>query len=1241
VGAQALGASLVARASAPSCGNCSPHLACPAPPALACPSCVCAGAGGQVVEPSCAGLVAAYAVAACTVGLAVGAVAGAPCSRQSPSAAVMAGSFHAIRYRVGGVALWHERLVLGVSAGFAYVVTPDFDDYDEPIVVGPDVRAVLPLAGQGDAPPALVGAAVHRFRRLPSAAELWAAVGRSVAAGNPMPPDPLPLALSAANAAGAPPGPFLLADPAAAAAAPPAPPLALPPAAGPAAPVPPGAVPGVAALAAALGPVPPGPAAAPPLAHVPGAAAGGPAAVAPLPAAAGDFRVLPMAINMRGERERRFGETVNGLSETEVQGWPVQGPRTLLWCLSFMSTMAGTPTAWHQRWLTSMALADDDEHAKLHETLCRVLDLAVVYDQLQVAAMASFEIDARQLQLLEERVYESRSLPQTAAASKANSGARSGATAAASSIPETSYFLGAGVSKANLRISPRLLEYIADQMRAEAALAELLASAPGYSGESRVRPCDKELVSWPKHVAPVPTADLVSDADRSTLSGWRQQMLRDPAETAALRMNSGIGSPYVDPRLRFRPREYADFLLRLDQAGVLEWEVAERQAAYSTGFFFVEKSNGVNLRLVFDTRVANMSFSAPPSTRLPTPSAWSALEASNDFYVVINGVKIPTKAFLQPFVSVMPMGWSWALHFCQSALTAAIRDAGIDDDAMLVDGAAPRPLRNDTDVIAAGYVGNFATVSLDPEVATASCQAIRDVLVARGLPVDEFAPAAPRVIFTGLDILGDVGVIRCKVGRLCRLRQALLGLLRRGYASPLALSAVVGHCTWGMITNRPMLSIFHAVYRFMGQDSRRALPLWPSVVAELRAAASLIPLWWADVRAEWAAATFCSDASPYGIGVCRKTVEQDVAAAAGRLSERWRYRFSDAVRARAHALGVDPNVVLEAAVSKNCLKDCEQCPRTKTPPKPERLGQAALSVVESAAVSDTTMVNDWGAVKKFEEWSRQTFQTITTAAEVAVILVTYFVNLFLVSFDDATGQVVLASVKHYLRPPMAGTALSTGAARALTGWRKLAPPQMRPSLPRAAMASMVGVLGSWKLFGMAVFIRLMIDTYPTTNAAYRLSAGGVLRPRPDATLGGGRLALIVYGACFDRPGKTEDRHGGAADDCLPRRRTREEVTDPSLARHTKRARVLQQIATLDQILIGRGRGVDSLMDDLMLQTTTTGVFSLRRPLAATPTPPAVRYLPALVIGGDGGAARALQRLGFGVLHLSVRRQQSR
>ncbi|CAK0880027.1 unnamed protein product, partial [Prorocentrum cordatum] len=395
-GAQALGATVVARAAAPSCGACSPHLACPAPPTLSCPVCVCAGAGGHVVEPSCLGLVTAYSVAALTIGLVFGAVGGAwaarrllgPTPRQPPAVVefvdVMAGSFHVLRYRVGGVPLWHERLLLGVNGGLGYILTPDFDDYDEPIVVGPDVRAVLQLAGHGDTPPALAGVAVHRFRRLPTAAELWAAVARSVAAGYPRPPDPLPLALAAGNVVGAPPGPFPLADPAAAAALLPA---ALPP--------PPGGE-GAALPAGAAAPLAMPPAAA--------AAAAAPAAAAPgAPAPIGDFRALPMLLNPRGERERRFGETVNALSETPVQAWPVQGPRALLWGLSFMSTMAGTPTAWHQRWLTSMALPDEDEHAKLHETLCHVLDLAIVYDQLQIAEMASFEIIARQLQLLEER----------------------------------------------------------------------------------------------------------------------------------------------------------------------------------------------------------------------------------------------------------------------------------------------------------------------------------------------------------------------------------------------------------------------------------------------------------------------------------------------------------------------------------------------------------------------------------------------------------------------------------------------------------------------------------------------------------------------------------------------------------------------------------------------------------------------------------------------------------------------
>ena len=152
------------------------------------------------------------------------------------------------------------------------------------------------------------------------------------------------------------------------------------------------------------------------------------------------------------------------------------------------------------------------------------------------------------------------------------------------------------------------------------------------------------------------------------------------------------------------------------------------------------------------------------------------------------------------------------------------------------------------------------------------------------------------------------------------------------------------------------------------------------------------------------------------------------------------------------------------------------------------------------------------------------------------------------------------------------------------------------------MAAIVGVMISWKLFGMAVFIRLMFDTYLRPSEAYRLTAGSVVRPRPHGTQGYIHGALTVNNACFDRPGKTGEmdesvivdnvtlwplleallldkkpsdslwsfapdevrntfrraaavlgmdsditlyalRHGGASDDLLSLRRTRKEVKD--------------------------------------------------------------------------------------------------
>ena len=59
------------------------------------------------------------------------------------AAAIVPGSFCLTRYNVGGVALYHERLVLFATG---YVLTPDMDDYGESLAPDADVPSVHLLA---------------------------------------------------------------------------------------------------------------------------------------------------------------------------------------------------------------------------------------------------------------------------------------------------------------------------------------------------------------------------------------------------------------------------------------------------------------------------------------------------------------------------------------------------------------------------------------------------------------------------------------------------------------------------------------------------------------------------------------------------------------------------------------------------------------------------------------------------------------------------------------------------------------------------------------------------------------------------------------------------------------------------------------------------------------------------------------------------------------------------------------
>ncbi|CAK0908097.1 unnamed protein product, partial [Prorocentrum cordatum] len=478
--------------------------ACPAPPP--CPSCSCtceprlACPGGSVSEvprPGLLGASLAWLASLAAVGAAgwafgrrgAPATPGAPAPAYVPArpptaaleapasaaqlAAAQEGDFVLVEY-VGYANVWHERLVVLApdGSGLACALTPDDDSYEEDLFAAAEVRRWLRCEGgrMGACPPAAAGMHVHGFRGVPAPARVAqvlaagaARMGVALGGGDAV----MPNLVGAAGGARPRPGAAGIAPAGGAAAAalaaggvgPPAGMLVAAPPAAPAAGIGgPAVAAGVAGLAAALagGPAapvagapalagPPPPLVAAPAAAGPAAAAGGLGAAAAA-AAPADARIQPVTHDLQGQRHADYRSAVMNMTEGAFPDWPVRGPRTALWVLKFMEAHGGTSLVRHSRWLSETRLQGHEPGVDEHERACRTLERMVIYDQLNVANLASGEMLARSVQLQEER-YRDRVAP-----------------AADSGSLDARVLLGTDQLRGNACVAPMLQDHIKDEL---------------------------------------------------------------------------------------------------------------------------------------------------------------------------------------------------------------------------------------------------------------------------------------------------------------------------------------------------------------------------------------------------------------------------------------------------------------------------------------------------------------------------------------------------------------------------------------------------------------------------------------------------------------------------------------------------------------------------------------------------------------------------------------------------------
>ncbi|CAK0830780.1 unnamed protein product, partial [Prorocentrum cordatum] len=262
----------------------------------------------------------------------------------------------------------------------------------------------------------------------------------------------------------------------------------------------------------------------------------------------------------------------------------------------------------------------------------------------------------------------------------------------------------------------------------------------------------------------------------------------------------------------------------------------------------------------------------------------------------VEGQSVLSRAWVRPCLAVSPMGWSRALDFCQRVHRAIVLGKGdLSETAEIVDG---RPPADVSEGAFAAYVDNFVAFGTGPERPAAMLDAARKALEGAGPPVHPTEPPATVSGQLGWVFDGERGALRPKNRRVWRLRLGLLELLKKGYATGRQVGEVAGHYAFIALAQRPMLSVFNAVYSFSRKYFSRVMKLPPSVRRELQWAAALLPLAWSDLRAPRGSMVHASDASEEGGGVCQKEVDVDIIRAAGRDEERWRFRHPGVSRPR-------------------------------------------------------------------------------------------------------------------------------------------------------------------------------------------------------------------------------------------------------------------------------------------------------------------------------------------------------
>ena len=183
---------------------------------------------------------------------------------------------------------------------------------------------------------------------------------------------------------------------------------------------------------------------------------------------------------------------------------------------------------------------------------------------------------------------------------------------------------------------------------------------------------------------------------------------------------------------------------------------------------------------------------------------------------------------------------------------------------------------------------------------------------------------------------------------------------------------------------------------------------------------------------------------------------------------------------------------------------------------------ANLTLLESHAVKEPTEEAYLKAVTAFVAYASALLLDWKTTSQLDAVLVVYFTEMFLEGYNVEAGAYLLAGLNHFLPAVLdgAGQRVLPRCHRALKGWRKLAPPQMRLPMPRAAVLAIAGYLASTGRAPMAVWVALTFVCYLRPTECQALLGQHIIPPAPAAGAEYQCWGILINDRDLGIPGKT-------------------------------------------------------------------------------------------------------------------------